>query len=188
MNAAVIKDKGLPQKKGLEGGQYKPLTDTQIEQIHEASLAILDRTGVEVESSDVRNIFKLAGARIEGSRVRFSASMIERAIESAPSRVLLAGRDRKHDLNLEGKRVYVGTGGAALQVLDFETGYVRRARMSDVANAARLVDILNNIHFCFPIRSKYPIYCKTHYDWVNYPKHYYPFWCYNFCSPKKNQD
>jgi trimethylamine--corrinoid protein Co-methyltransferase len=144
---SVNQGEGLPQKKGFEGGQYKPLTDAQIRQIHEASLTILARTGVEVESPEVRRLFQDAGALIEGSRVRFSTSMIEQAIERAPSRLLLAGRATRHDLTLEGKRVYAGTGGAALQVLDFDTGVIRSAQLRDVADTARVVDALEHIHF-----------------------------------------
>lgn len=147
MNDTANNGEGMPLKKGLQGGQYKPLTDEQVRQIHEASLVVLTRTGVEVESPDVRRIFQDSGAVIEGSRVRFSTSMVEQAIERAPSRVLLAGRDRRHDLTLEGKRVYAGTGGAALQVQDFDTCVIRDAQLRDVAEAARLVDALEHIHF-----------------------------------------
>jgi len=36
--------------KGLVGGRYKPLTDDQVRRIHEASLAVLERTGVQASS------------------------------------------------------------------------------------------------------------------------------------------
>jgi trimethylamine--corrinoid protein Co-methyltransferase len=147
MSAPANKGEEYLQNKGLEGGQYKPLTDTQIGQIHEASLSILARTGVEIESPGVRDLLRKAGAVVEDSRVRFSAAMIEQAVVHAPSQVLLAARDMQHDLWLEGKRVYTGTGGAALNVLDLETSEIRRAELVDVANVACLVDVLENIHF-----------------------------------------
>jgi trimethylamine--corrinoid protein Co-methyltransferase len=133
--------------KGLTGGQYKPLTDQQVRQIHEASLAILEQTGVQTEGSETLRLFEEAGARVEGNRVRLSPALIEDAVDRAPSRVVLAGRDPDNDLILEGSRVYIGTGGAALNVLDMETGKVREAVLEDVANTARLVDALDNIHF-----------------------------------------
>jgi trimethylamine--corrinoid protein Co-methyltransferase len=48
---------------------------------------------------------------------------------------------------LEDKKVYIGTGGAALQVLDMKTGKIRHAVLKDVADMARVVDALDNIHF-----------------------------------------
>ncbi|MEA3340453.1 MAG: trimethylamine methyltransferase family protein, partial [Chloroflexota bacterium] len=100
--------------KGLIGGQYKPLTDKQVKQIHVASLSILARTGVQVEEPEALRLFEEAGADVDGDRVRLPQSLVEDALDKAPSRVVLAGRDPKNDLILEGARVHIGTGGAAL--------------------------------------------------------------------------
>ena len=133
--------------KGLVGGQYKPLTDEQVKQIHEASLSILARTGVQVEQPEALRLFTQAGVDVDGNRVRLPQSLVEDAVDKAPSRVVLAGRNPDNDLILEGARVHIGTGGAALQVLDLETGKIRRAVLQDVARMARIVDALDNIHF-----------------------------------------
>ena len=133
--------------KGLLGGRYKPLISEQVKQIHTASLAILSRTGVQVKEPDGLRLFRDAGADVDGDRVRLSQSLIEDALNKAPSRIVLAGRDPKDDLILEGARVHIGTGGAALQVLDLETEQIRPAVLEDVAYMARIVDALDNIHF-----------------------------------------
>jgi len=133
--------------KGLVGGQYKPLTGEQVKQIHVASLAILKRTGVQVERPEALRLFTEAGAEVDGDRVRLSQSFVEDAVDKAPSRVVLAGRNPDNDLILEGARVHIGTGGAALQVLDLETGKIRKAILRDVGDMARIVDALDNIHF-----------------------------------------
>jgi len=135
--------------KGLMGGQYKPLTDDQVQRIHEAALSILKRTGVQVEEPEALRLFEDAGAVVdrEASRVRIPRALVEDAIDWAPSRVVLAGRDPRWDLELEGVRVHIGTGGAALNVLDLETGQPRPAALRDVVELARLVDGLDNVHF-----------------------------------------
>ncbi len=145
------------QSKGLVGGRYKPLTDGDVKRIHEASLAILKRTGVQVEEPEALRLFTEAGADMDDNRVRLPQSLIENALERAPSRIVLAGRDPDNDLILEGARVHIGTGGAALRVLDLETGKIREAVLRDVADMARIVDALDNIHFyLIPI---YPTDC-----------------------------
>jgi len=136
-----------PPQKGLPGGQYKPLTTDQVEQIHQASLDILKRTGVQIEEPQALALFKEHGAEIDGSRVRIPEKMLQKALDSAAKRVVLAGRDPENDLNLEGQRVHIGTGGAALQVLDLETDSVRPANLQDASDMALLVDSLPNIHF-----------------------------------------
>ena len=133
--------------KGLVGGQYKPLTDDQVRRIHQAALSILERTGLQVEEPEALRLFQEAGADVAGNRVQLPRSLVEDAVGWAPSRVVLAGRDPKWDLELEGARVHIGTGGAALTVFDLETGQPRPAVLHDVAELARLVDALDNVHF-----------------------------------------
>ena len=135
-----------PQK-GLPGGRYRPLTDQQVSQIHQAALTILERTGVQVEEPQALAYFQKGGARIDGNRVRIPPRLVEKTLQSARNKVILAGRDPGNDLILEGSRVHIGTGGAALQVLDLDTGQVRAAALKDAADMARLVDALPNIHF-----------------------------------------
>jgi trimethylamine--corrinoid protein Co-methyltransferase len=132
----------------LETRSFAPLSETDIERIHDASLHVLERTGIKVVDSEARRVFANAGARIEADRDRvyLSPTMVEDAISSAAKTFLLAGRDESKDMHMGGDRVYMGTGGAAVKVLDME-GNIRKARLEDVANIARLVDALDNIHF-----------------------------------------
>jgi trimethylamine--corrinoid protein Co-methyltransferase len=134
---------------GLAGGWYKPLKDEDVQRIHEASLAVLEQTGIEVMPSECQEIFREAGARVDdkNNRVFIPRSMVEDALAKAPHEVVLCGRDPQHDLVLGGSRVYMGTGGAAVKVLDLETHHARESTLADVAQIGRLVDALDNIHF-----------------------------------------
>jgi len=134
---------------GLAGGWYKPLSDQDIRRIHQASLDVLDRVGIEVLPSECREIFRQAGAKIndENNRVHIPSSMVEDSLATAQNEVVLFGRDPKHTMRLGGARVYMGTGGAAVNVLDLNSGYARESTLNDVAQIGRLVDALDNIHF-----------------------------------------
>ncbi len=138
----------------LSGGQYQPLSEKEIARIHEAALRILEETGVRVGLEEGREIFRRHGARVDGEIVRISPGVVEKALSVAPRQFLMAGREEKHDLILGDKRVYMGTGGAALTVLDPETGRARPGTLRDVAEIARLCDALENVHFylrpCIP--------------------------------------
>jgi trimethylamine--corrinoid protein Co-methyltransferase len=140
--------------KGLVGGQLRPLNEEQVWQIHQTSLKILEEIGVKVELEEALRIFKKHGAKIDGEIVRIPASLVEEALKLVPHKFLMAGREKKNDLILEDKRVYLGTGGAALTVLDLETGKSRPGALKDIAQLARLVDALENVHFylrpCIP--------------------------------------
>lgn len=132
---------------GLVGGQYRPLTDAQIKRIHQASLSVLERTGVHVAHEEALALYRQGGARTEGQRAYISAGMIEEALEKAPSRVLLAGRDPGQDVVLEGRRVYAGTGGSPTMVLAPGADMVRPGTLQDLADLARLADALTHCDF-----------------------------------------
>src|SRR3712207_5030360 len=55
---------------GLPGGQYRPLSDEQLERIVEAALTVLEETGIEVMPSPCRDVWQRAGARIDTDRNR----------------------------------------------------------------------------------------------------------------------
>ncbi|MCP4363158.1 MAG: methyltransferase [Chloroflexi bacterium] len=138
-----------PVKPGLEGGYYKPLTDEEVVQIHEAALTVLERTGVYIPDSECRDILQKAGARVDTShdRVYYSRELVEQAMKLANRNVVFYGRTPQHDLHLTGNKVYLGTGGAAVKVLDLKTGYARDSVLRDIYDIGRLVDTLHNIHF-----------------------------------------
>ncbi len=134
---------------GLSGGHYQPLSQGDIEKIHAASLEVLDRVGIEVMPSEAREIFRAAGARVDddANRVYLPPGLVAEALKTVRNEVVLHGRDPKHDMVLGGTHVYMGTGGAAVKVLDLETQQVRESTLKDVALVGRLVDALDNIHF-----------------------------------------
>ncbi len=136
---------------GLQGGQYRPLSPKQIETVHEASLKILERTGITYEQGleDTVQMLGENGATIDrdNNNIRFTKEMIVEQMAKAPEKVLLCGRDPKNDLHLTEDRVHLGTGGAAIKILDPETGEVRPTTLRDLYDVSRLVDQLDNIHF-----------------------------------------
>lgn len=144
--------------KGLSGGQYRPLSYEQIQTIHQASLTILEKTGFTFESGleDTLDMLENAGATIDrnNARIYFPGDMVVEQASKAPERVVLFSRDRRNDLDLTVHRVHLGTGGAAIRILDLETGEARPSTLKDLYQLGRLVDQLDNIHFflrpCIP--------------------------------------
>ena len=144
--------------KGLYGGIYKPLSPDGIDSIHEASLSILERTGFTYEAGleETVDMLAKAGARIDWQkrRIRFSHELIREQVAKAPSQVILYARDGKNDLDLTEDRVHLGTGGAAVKILDLDTGQPRSSTLRDLYDLGRLVDRLDHIHFflrpCIP--------------------------------------
>ena len=144
--------------KGLSGTQYRPLSEEQVKTIHDAALTILERIGFTFESGldETLEMLEKAGAQVDhkNARIRFPRDLITGEAAKAPRRVILFSRDGKNDLDLTDNRVHLGTGGAAIRILDLETGKSRATTLQDLHQLGRLVDRLNNIHFflrpCIP--------------------------------------
>jgi len=141
--------KGFLMEKGLAGGRYRPLTQDQVGRIHAGALRILEEVGVQVQLPEAMEVFRHAGVVIDAAecRARIPARLVERSLRSAPSTVCLFGRNSDHDLSLEDAKVHMGSGGAAVRVVDPDSGEVRRSTLADIASLARLVEGLENVHF-----------------------------------------
>jgi trimethylamine--corrinoid protein Co-methyltransferase len=137
--------------KGLAGGLYKPLSSDNIATIHEASLTILENTGMTYETGLEMTLDMLEGKGLkidrDKSRIYFDRDIVMAQADLAPEQVHLYSRAGDNNLDLTGHRVYLGTGGAAIKILDLETGEARSTTLNDLYQLARLTDRLANVHF-----------------------------------------
>ena len=141
----------MKTRKGLPGGQYEAISKKDIAKIHETSLKVFAEVGVKVKLPEALELFENNGATVDkDSRiVKLSPDMVTEWIQKAPSTIFLCGRDESGDLDCEigGNKVYFGTGGTALNVQDPGSNDARRSKLEDIVNMARMVDVLDNIHF-----------------------------------------
>ncbi len=133
---------------GIKGGYYKPLSDPDLQTIINEAIGLLERSGIHVYSQKARSYLLKAGAEAadDGLTIRLPRGQVEDAIASAPSRVVLHGRSPAHEVVLEDSRVYFGTGGTAIYVMDLETGNRRHSTLEDVKLNARITDALEHVH------------------------------------------
>ena len=133
-----------PRKEGFSLDMF---TEEELRQIHYATLEVLWHEGLHVGSEEARNIFKDGGALVDHSEgvVRIPSYMVEDAIKSAPSTIILAGRDPKNDCVVDGSRVNFTTFGAGIQVIDIDTGELRDTTKDDVGKTALLADYLDGV-------------------------------------------
>lgn len=132
----------------VSGGNYRPLSDADQTRIHAAVLEILAHVGLTEAPTEVAALVVAAGGRVApDGRLCFPADLVDRAIKGLPKEIALHGQSPEHDLALKGKRVHVGSGGAAPFVVDLDSGEYRPSGLRDLFDAARLVDALENMHF-----------------------------------------
>jgi trimethylamine--corrinoid protein Co-methyltransferase len=83
----------------------------------------------------------------EAGRLCFPRALVEDVLAKAARRFPLVGQNPKHDMEAFGKRVYFGTAGAAVHMVDARTGAYRDSTLGDLYDIARTVDSLEHIHF-----------------------------------------
>jgi len=119
----------------------------QFEEIHLATLEILDRVGVRISDPEALALLKKAGARVDRNLAKIPASLVQDALASAPCRVPISNRSGERAMRLEKGRSYYGSGSDTPNTIDIETGVRRLATKQDVIKSTIISDHLDNIDF-----------------------------------------
>lgn len=132
----------LPGRFGLSG-----LSRDDCGKIHEASLELLKTTGIVVPSPKAQEIFSDHGARIdkETNRVYLPPDMVEKAIETTPSKIVIPGRTEDRDHHMGGDSLGFINFGSTVWVNDINTGERREALKQDVVEVTRIMDSLDSL-------------------------------------------
>lgn len=127
---------------------FRVLSPDQLDDIHDASMEILSRTGVEVRNEEAVALLRKAGAFVEGdSRVRIPEHLIDWAVSTAPHNINIYRRTGELAMQLGRRRTYFGTGSDTVTVIDPYSGERRKPVLADVGSFARMCDALSNIDF-----------------------------------------
>ena len=123
------------------------LTDDQMEQLHLATLDILEHVGVKVCEPEALELLSGAGARVEKDLVKIPPWMIQQALQTAPCKIAIYKRSGERAMSLEKGKIYFGTGSDTPHIIDIETGKRRKSIKQDTINATLVTDALENIDF-----------------------------------------
>ena len=120
-----------------------------VQRIHDATLHIIENVGVRFPSERALDIWQAHGAAVDRDTmiVKAPGHLIDEALKKAPPAYTLAARDAAQDLPLDGNHVFAGTDGCGVQVIDIESGELRRSSLQDVADIARVADKLEEVGF-----------------------------------------
>ncbi|MGR3492389.1 MAG: trimethylamine methyltransferase family protein [Shimia sp.] len=134
-----------PCPPGQPGGRYRPLTEPQLARITETAFRLLAELGMGEVPERLRHDLLAAGAQAAGERILLPSEMVERAITLSAKTFTLHGRDPARSIEVGGDAVHFGTGGAAVQTLDLDTGLYRPSTLTDLRDFTRLQDTLRNV-------------------------------------------
>ncbi len=120
-----------------------------IEAIHEATLVVLERLGIQVESPAARDILQAAGCTAgPGGRILMPRGAVMDAVVACLPRYTLVARDdaRSIAVDAEPGPTFVHNMGGARDMIDPRTGAGRRAMMADQVRLTRVMHHMVNLH------------------------------------------
>jgi len=132
----------------FQGGRYQPLDDKACESIIEHAFSILEQVGIADGPDWLTDLLVSQGARMrDDGRITFSRLNMEAALKRVSHKVQLPGFDENRGIEVGTGNVHIGTGGAAVQVLDADTGDYRDSTLLDLHQIMRVLDVCDNVHY-----------------------------------------
>lgn len=155
------------------------LDDQQLQDLQEATLKILEDTGVQFPSQKALDIFAGHGAEVdhETQIVKIPIDLVHKAMSTVPRYFTLGARNPDFDLRLMEGVSYFTNDGCGHEVFDPKTGERRASTKADVGMMARINDYLSSMSFCWTIVSAQdcgvtsPLH-EIDVSWRNNTKHY----------------
>lgn len=131
---------------------FAMLSPSQMEDIHFASLEVLEHTGVRVDHPRVRKLLRERGAHVcqRTGIVKIPPVLVEWALKVAPSKVTIYDRLGRIKLRLEGHRVHFGAVADIFYVIDPQTGTHVKCTREYVTPILKVADASENIDFVNP--------------------------------------
>jgi trimethylamine--corrinoid protein Co-methyltransferase len=126
--------------------RFEPCSKDELDQIHLATLEVLETVGVKIRSEKVLDLVEDFGAEVDRKKqlVLLPSDLVEEHIRHFPQEVKLHTRDLKHTYDLSPWRVHF-TNQCSAFVLDLDGKY-REPQLQDTKDFVRLADSLGNVH------------------------------------------
>lgn len=123
------------------------LEDSLIERIVSEAVDLISKLGVEINNGKVVSLLSDHGATIDrqSNRVYCSQDIVERALQTAPGSFRLHDSRAEEVIEFSGLNVNFTPGSAAINVLDGESGKIRRPTTADYIAYSKLVSRMDNI-------------------------------------------
>jgi len=119
----------------------------QVEQIHLASLSLLENFGMKVMHAGARDLLAGAGAEVnqDTEMVRFDRGLVMEKVALAPSEITLQARNPAKNIKLGGNHLAFTSVGGPAYCQDLDRGR-RRGTFEEACDYIRLVQSLDIIH------------------------------------------
>ena len=130
-------------------GRLEVLTKEQMKEVHEASLKILEETGVYFNYEEALDYFRKGGARVDGKMVYISRKMVEAALRTAPSIYTLKARNPRycmeHGIGQQNRLLVSSCYGSPFV---YENGVKRLGTTANYVDFTKMCQAADGVTFC----------------------------------------
>jgi trimethylamine--corrinoid protein Co-methyltransferase len=125
----------------------RSLAPHDVELIHEHSLDLLERVGIDYKTAQALEVLEKAGCPVEYNRTWASLprDLVEWALQQAPRVVRLCARDPARDVVLDGRRPHHTTSSQGTRAVDLESGDIHESTAEDLRRGLLFADALDMI-------------------------------------------
>jgi trimethylamine---corrinoid protein Co-methyltransferase len=127
--------------------KYNYLPSDAVETIHETSLKVLERYGIEFNHPEAIDLLEHAGAEVdrESNLVKFPRELVLANLAKAPAEFALYARNSKHNVIIGGNGMVTAPVYGPPFVHDLDHGR-REATLEDYRNFVKLAQVVPQIH------------------------------------------
>jgi trimethylamine--corrinoid protein Co-methyltransferase len=128
--------------------KFEIISEDEVEALHQATLQVLEETGLTFEDEKALKIFAEGGAEVdfETKRVRFPADLVEACIAKTPDDFTIKTRDPENNWTFGNRdRIYF-VPSAGLNIVDIDTWQPRRPTRAEYHDHIKLMDALPHVH------------------------------------------
>ncbi|MFO7952900.1 MAG: trimethylamine methyltransferase family protein [Bacillota bacterium] len=121
------------------------LKESDLEKIHQASLTLLEKNGVEFHCQEARDFLQKGGAKVEGEKVFFPPELVMEQVGLAPNEFNLHARNPENSVIIGGKNTVHAPGYGSPYVMDYYENQRKVAGYEDYIAFTKLCGNSNNI-------------------------------------------
>jgi trimethylamine--corrinoid protein Co-methyltransferase len=132
-------------------GLLRFLSEEALDKIEETSYRLLEKIGISLQHASAAEMLHGLGCRVEKDRVFVPRDTVEWALDNITPHRQYFRLDGSPAFTLEDGHLRFHNGGGLPFIYDLETGKRRQARLSDIADATRLLDATPNVDMVIPL-------------------------------------
>jgi trimethylamine--corrinoid protein Co-methyltransferase len=127
------------------------LTKEELEGIHEATLSVMETTGVTFDHIETLRLLADHGCRVDfkEKRARIPGWLAEDCLRQVPSRFTVNARDPKHTLHFSKNTLYFSN-SMGMSLVDLNTWAPRKPTLQENHDALKVLDSLETVHYIAP--------------------------------------